>query len=73
MIKIVTICKETGLRVRKSELMLEVDFMPGKNGSLPPAMRDSPEYKIASANRPTRLAFKSGLGERQECRRYNQR
>jgi len=38
-------CKETELS--KIDLMLEIDLMPGKDGSVPPALQDPPVFKIA--------------------------
>lgn len=35
----------TGLK--KSDLMLEIDLLPGKDGSTPPALRENPEFKVA--------------------------
>ncbi len=37
-------CKETGLGL--SDLLLEIDLMPGIDGTAPPALRDSPAFKI---------------------------
>jgi hypothetical protein len=45
--RFVDVCDETG--VKKSELLLELDFMPDDNGTNAPALREPPEFKIGEA------------------------
>ena len=46
MITAVQVCKKYGV-AKKGHLVLEIDLKSGENGTLPPALKNPPEYKMA--------------------------